>query len=64
MHRLSSQPMKTGSAPMYRVTGLTAAMKVRLGTMTSSPRCTPATMAARCSPEEPLLQATARGMPT
>ena len=64
MHRESSQPMKTGSAPTYRVSGLTAAMKVRVGTMTSCPGPMPAASAARCSAELPALAATARGIPT
>ena len=42
--------------------GFTAAINVSAGASTSSPRPTPAMSMARCRPEVPLLQATARGM--
>ena len=63
MQSVSSQSMNTGSAPTY-FTGLTAAIKVSVGTRTSSFACTFPASSAKCSPAVPFWQATAPGVPT
>ena len=58
MLQYSSQSMNTGLAPTYR-TALTWAMKVTVGTMTSSSVRTPDSISEMWSAEVPQLQATA-----
>jgi len=48
----SSQSINIGSAPIY-LTGFTAAINVKVGTITSSSLVTPHTISAICKPAVP-----------
>ncbi len=61
--KYGSLSKKTGVAPRY-VTALTVAMKVRVGTITSSPGPTPAIRSATWRAAVPFTQATAWRAPT
>ena len=58
MVNVSLQSIKIGVAPRY-FTGLTAAINVSVGTITSLSVSTPLTCKAKCKPAVPLWQATA-----
>ena len=61
--KYSSESINIGLALLYEI-ALTDAIKVKLGTMTSSPDLTPATFKAICNAAVPLTQATPYLAPT